>query len=608
MCGLAGYVSARDGAVPSLERMAAGLRHRGPDDRGIWMHPRGHAGLAHTRLAIQDLSPSGHQPMEDERTGNVLVFNGEIYNHRDVRTEIEREAGPLAWNSTGDTETLLAAFRLWSIGCLKRLRGMFAFAVWEEKNQRMWLVRDRLGIKPLYYHEKGGMLEFASEAQALLKGGCLERRLSPAGLRHYARFGCTHDDAPLIQGLYGLRAGHWLCWEKGRITAESYWQPETTPLAIGVSEARQQVAAEFERVVHAHLLADVEVSTFLSGGLDSAAVSVSAAHALGNRLHSFTVVLPGSDLDEGPQAQATARALGTQHHEIHLGQAEVLAGVEQALASMDLPTIDGVNTYLVAGATRKAGLKVALSGLGGDELFGGYPHFRRIPWLMRTAWLWRRLPDAWLAGALRFRLSRRHAEERARALRATRLDPAEMVNLYRSLWSPHTLSAMGLVTEEPGVDDRMKRRDCATRISWQELTGYLRMMLLRDADVFGMAHGLEIRVPFLDHELVELLLRIPARIKRAGGGPKPLLGSLLQGRVPAETIQRRKRGFVLPFEKWMRDELRGTVETGLQVVRTEPLLARLDWKTIRADFDAGHLHWSRVWQWVVLGHWLRKYR
>jgi asparagine synthase (glutamine-hydrolysing) len=608
MCGIAGFISNRDGALLPLGRVNELLKHRGPDDSGQWLHPKGHVGFAHTRLSILDLSPSGHQPMVDPLSGNVIIFNGEIYNHLEVRAEIERVTGPILWLSTSDTETLLAAFRIWSIGCLRHLRGMFAFAVWEEKEQRLWLARDRLGIKPLYYHEKRGMLEFASEAGVLVKAGNLDFQLSPDGLRHYARFGCAHDDVPLLQGLYSLRAGHWLCCEKGRIFAESYWEPDVSPLAVGATEAKERVKAEFERAVREHLLADVEVSAFLSGGMDSAAISAVAAGAMGARLHSFTVVFPGSELDEGPEARAMAERLGTNHHEVRLSRDEVLAGVGGTLDAMDLPTIDGVNSFLVAGATRRAGLKVALSGLGGDELFGGYRHFRTIPWLLRSAWLWRRLPSAWMELALRLRLSRRHARERAQGLRMPDIDAAEMVAWYRSLWSPSTLSRMGFAGEDRGSDRLMRRRDYTARISWTELTGYLRMMLLRDADVFGMAHGLEIRVPFLDHQLVELLLRLPERVKTAGNRPKPLLAAILDDQGLLPLIPTRKRGFVLPFEKWMKGELCELVEKGLQAARAEPCLAKMDWKALRNDFERGRLHWSRLWQWVVLGHWLRKYR
>ncbi|MDD2709627.1 MAG: asparagine synthase (glutamine-hydrolyzing) [Verrucomicrobiae bacterium] len=604
MCGIAGYATIQSNRCPDLDRMGELLSHRGPDDLGTWVEARGRVGLAHRRLAILDLTEAGHQPMVDDLTGNVVVLNGEIYNHLEIRQEMEKMSGRINWRSSSDTETLLLAFRKWGIECLSRLRGMFAFALWEDGAGKLWLARDRLGIKPLYFHEKSGLLQFASEVRVLTQAGGVERRLDPAGLAYYARFGSAHDDAPLIAGVRNLPAGHWMCWSEGELQSRRYWMPEGKAMEISGDEAAEAVRSEFHRAVKEHLLADVEVSCFLSGGMDSVAITSVAAGELGDQLHTFTVAFPGLEQDEGNEAGEVARRFGVRHHRVEMSGDEVLTGVREALGAMDLPTVDGVNTYLVSGATRRAGIKVALSGLGGDELFGGYLQFKRIPQLYRTGWLWRRLPSGVFRALLAARLGRGAAADRADDLLTCSLTVEGLAGVYRSFWSRRWLRENGFAAENSTMGATKFKADPMTRLSWCELCGYMRMMLLRDSDVFSMAHALELRAPFLDHRLVELMLRLPGDVKMRGEGQKPLLAAALRKELPPGWGMKPKRGFVLPFERWLKGKLRDVAEEGLKTLGNEPLLRGLRTDRLRKDFVEGRVNWPRFWQWVVLGHWL----
>jgi asparagine synthase (glutamine-hydrolysing) len=571
--------------------MLDALRHRGPDDEGAWSGDG--VWLGAVRLAIQDLSPAGHQPVVDPTSRLVAVLNGEIYNHLDLR----RELGEHPWRGRSDTETLARAFAVWGPGCVERLRGMFAFAVFDPRTRTMHLARDRLGIKPLYVHHDATGLRFASEARALRAASPMS--LDPLGVAGYVRFGAVPEPTSPWKGVRSVPAGCLLEVEDGRAgTPHKYWS--LSRAGTDTNARTFDVRAEFDRSVREHLLADVPLASFLSGGLDSGLVTASAAGALAPEpVRTFTVGLDDPSLDETTAAERVAGRWGTRHETLRLSARDVLDLVPEAVARMDLPTIDGINTYVVSRAVRDRGCPVALSGLGGDELFGGYPSFRLLPRIHR----WRRalgLLPAKARGWLGRGFARR---ERAVEMTNGEATLARRYESLRALWAASEIRAFGLPLAGLGADDPPAGLPPRVQVSILELSGYMKTMLLRDSDAMSMAASLELRVPFLDHRLVEACLS--ARVVDVGTpGRKEVLRAWARERLPAENLTKGKRGFVLPMGAWMRGPLRDYVRAGCEATMGAGILDGNALRTLDVAFSAGRLPWSRLWQFAVLGHWL----
>ena len=602
VCGIAGLVArmGADEARPALRRMLAALRHRGPDDSGCEAFPAGDgltAALGSARLAILDPSPAGHQPMRDPETGNWIAFNGEIYNHPEVREAL----GPRPWRSGADTETVLRAYATWGPDALARLKGMFAFALWDEGEKSLWCVRDRFGIKPFYYAASGRGFVFASEVRALLASGLVKARIDATGLAGYVRFGSVPDPHSLIDGVKSLGPGQWMTVRAGKITeTRTYWTagPVDRPLGAPASDGEDELRERLGTSVRQHLLSDVPVAAFLSGGLDSSIVTALSAAASSRPLRTFTVgFADDQELDESRAARSVAERYGTEHCDVRLSDADAAALVSQAVRALDQPSADGVNTFVVSRAVAQGGMKVVLSGLGGDEVFGGYPGFRQLPLAHRLS------PFVGLFPARLRRMGRGDGSgERMAEVTARGRAFAARYATARSFWSTREMAEMGVDPAVPyGAEDPGPGAPLATRLSVLEMSGYMRSTLLRDADAMSMAHSLELRVPYLDHQLVEYSLR---RHLPDARGRKKALRRLAKTLLPPAVASGPKKGFVLPMDRWMRGTLEGYVEEGLHALRRSGALPRLDPAPLRARFQSRRLRWSRLWQLAVLGHWL----
>src|SRR5215469_6322367 len=410
MCGIFG-ITGQNARVPDgvLEQGTRSLAHRGPDDSGVVLIRDGtdapcEIGLGNRRLAILDLSPLGHQPMQDPDTGNWIAYNGEIYNFRELRSELKQMGTRFVSHS--DTEVVLKAYALWGESCLTRFRGMFALALWDANRHQLLLARDPMGIKPLYYAQAGSFFLFASEVRSLLGTGLLPRRVDAAGLTNYLSFGSSYDPLTLIEGVKSLPAGHSLTWKGGTLKFLQYWDlVDDSPIAqsnTAISEQYVNCAASgiqplIEEAVRMQLVSDVPVGVFLSGGIDSSAL-VSILSRGGITPSTFSIVFKEVDFSEAQHSQAIAAKFGTDHHEIEISQSDVLRAIPDALGAMDLPTMDGINTFFVSRETRRAGVKVVLSGLGGDEIFAGYSSFRTVPRFERLTRTLKRLPSLGRSG------------------------------------------------------------------------------------------------------------------------------------------------------------------------------------------------------------------
>jgi asparagine synthase (glutamine-hydrolysing) len=637
VCGIFGIASYKTSiSVECLRRATDAMAHRGPDDSGVQLIRVSSVipfeiGLGNRRLAIIDLSSAGHQPMQDPKTGNWIVYNGEVYNFRDIRAKLEQE--DVNFLSQSDTEVVLKAYAKWGEKCLHEFRGMFAFAIWDNVRKRMFLARDRMGVKPLYYFFNGDKLIFASEVCALLETGLIPRRLNLIGLLNYLTFGSVYDPETLIEGVYALRAGHYLFWENGRIQEEEYWdiashqeQPSSKPPMLdekGKKKILIELRGTLEEAVRLRLISDVPVGVFLSGGIDSSTiVGLLSKNAL-SKVATFSIVFKEIDYSESYFSKIIAKRFDTDHHEVLLSQQDAMEAIPDAIRAMDQPTIDGINTYVVSREARRAGLKVALSGLGGDEVFAGYTNFKTIPKMESFTKRWRYIPTA-----IRNLVAKTFTHlmpENDRNLKIATIIKGNGATVHpyvlsRMLFTPdkqerllglHTLTAFENINKT--VSDTLRqaeRFDSINRISYLELRNYMLNTLLRDTDFMSMTHGLEVRVPLIDHKLIEYLFNLPGTLKMNARIPKCLLTNATEGLLPDEIIHRTKRGFTLPFEHWLKDELRNEVESTLLDVRknsSDEFLNPEGVKELWQAFLNGRTSWSRPWALYVLEQWCKLY-
>jgi asparagine synthase (glutamine-hydrolysing) len=638
MCGICGAigVKSREAGEALVRRMMAAMVHRGPDDEGVLIAPP--VGLGMRRLSIIDLL-NGGQPVWNETNTLAIVYNGEIYNFRELRDQLASASHIFRTHS--DTEVVLHAFEQWGPSCVERLHGMFAFAIVElpqgrsGRAARVFIARDRMGIKPLYYIVAGGDLFFASEVRTLLAGGKVTPRLSADALSSYLLFGSLSEPVTLVEGILSLSPGHYLDIQIGEepiqgVVPKPYWNRakhrdagEAMPIG-SVATPAAKARSLLEQAVSSHLIADVPVGVFLSSGLDSAAIAAIASR-LQRGIHTFTVAFPDLEFSEAENARRTAERLGTEHSEYTLSAEEMLARLDEAIAAFDQPSMDGVNTYFVSWAARQAGLKVALSGLGSDELFGGYTSFHattKIRSLSAAArWVPKPLRHAAALQAAAVKLSGSSPDAVRKAMAAW-LDPTALPHPYfftRSLFTPQSVS--GWIRETPtawetkpwgkwlaGAARESRTMDEFTAVSWLELRSYLVNTLLRDTDAMSMHHSLEVRVPFLDSSLVEYVLSLPQSLKRQGSHPKALLVAALGDLLPQDLVAQRKRTFTFPWENWMRGPLRQRIAAGLNdwAQALEPILSHENALTVWNDFLAGGTTWSRPWSLYVLNEWVKR--
>jgi asparagine synthase (glutamine-hydrolysing) len=568
----------------------------------------------------------------------VVVFNGEIYNFRELRCTLEARGH--IFRTGSDTEVIVHAYEEWGEDCVDYIEGMFAFALAETSkstrkgNPRVLLARDRLGIKPLYYALVDDVLFFASEVRSLLASGQVEPRLSQPALRSYLLFGSVVEPMTLVEGVCSLPPGHRLvisaAGHHSNVRPEPYWdfaesaQPSLDPKKPERGSATAFLRLLLEEAVESHLVADVPVGVFLSSGIDSTAL-VSLAAQKGASLRTVTVVFPEREFSEVEIARRTAQRFGTIHQELELSGNDVLARLGEAVGALDQPSMDGINSYFVSWAARQAGLRVALSGLGGDELFGGYGTFRSAPEAQSVAAMARKVPKSFrsglstAAGKILGSLSRKDAHRKMVALWN---DPNFLPHPYfytRLLFTPAQvlglLSRNGSASPEPWENWLLQTAkgseglDDFTAVSCLESRSYMVNTLLRDTDAMSMAHSLEVRVPFLDHPLVEYVTRLPGSLKCPNGKPKSLLVDAMGDLLPEEVVAQKKRTFTFPWEHWLRGPLKKEMEKAFREISPalKPYLDAGSMARVWESFLQGNTSWSRVWSLFVLNRWVQQH-
>lgn len=577
MCGIAGIVhtDGRPADRAELQRMADALAHRGPDGTGIWQH--GATGLVHRRLAIIDLE-GGRQPMAGADTGCVLTFNGEIYNYRDLRRELQADG--LVFHEASDTEVVLRAYERWGDRCVDHLQGMFAFAIWDPRTPRLFAARDRLGIKPLYYRWQSGTLRFASELKAMLAADPTRTAaLDPRSFDRYLRLQYVPSPHTMVAGVRQVPPGCTvaLTAAAGAAPVEArYWQARGR--AAGRADV-QQFQDRLARVVESHMVADVPVGALLSGGLDSSLVVAHMTRLATTPVHTFSVGFEDARLDERHAARQVAAHLGTEHHEQVVTDADAADALPAVVRAMDEPLADyaALPTWLIARFAARH-VKVVLTGEGADELFAGYRRYRR---------------DRLLAPLARLRT------------------PYQASHVF-SAWETGRLLRRRPTPLERSAHAGARTRGTLNRLLLRDIEGWLPDDLLVKVDRMTMSWSLEARVPYLDHQFVEYALAIPAsqKLGLVGGDNKRLMREAAARLFPSTTAQRPKQGFKPPIDQWLRGRLRPLAHDTL-LSPGASLRGQVDMSIVRrllADHDAGRPYGHRIWALLVHELWSREYR
>ena len=593
MCGISGIIrlNPHDNHVEKkIKRMQTALQHRGPDDAGICISTDQQAALAHTRLSILDLSPAGHQPMSTSDGRYSITFNGEIYNFQQLRQNLIDQGEK--FHSQTDTEVILKLYQRIGADCVHHLRGMFAFAIWDDWEKTCFLARDPLGIKPLYYWQSGTTLVFASELRAVLASGLPGVNLSPEGLYGYLTTGSVPEPYTLIADIHCLAAGHWLYWQNGNITKKQYWQINFTPEEISPAEAREIVHTALVDSIQHHFISDVPVGIFLSGGIDSTTILALATQTQQSQLSTYSITFAESEYNEGELAQKVANHFGAKHTEYQVTASFAKDIFPNFLTAIDQPSIDGFNTFCVSKVAHDQGMKVVLSGLGGDEIFGGYQSFQKVPQmvsfskntkflpLLRTGFgvglaHWGTLPKM-----KRFGDFLSHPPTFASAYGSFRgvFSHQEALTIVQHLLGESLIYQQQLDSNHNTPEDE---------VSFLELSRYMRNQLLRDSDVMSMNWGLELRVPFVDQALLEAVAPIPSNI-RLQEGKKLLTQAITE--IPDWVVNKPKKGFSFPFESWMDSEF-GDYFQNSNIPLNIPLTS-----------------WYRRWSLAIFKHWWESVR
>jgi len=574
-------------------------------------------------------------PMTDPESGDWIVYNGEIYNFLELRQELAKLGEK--FQSGTDTEVILKAYKRWGHDCVHRFRGMFAFAIWDHQNQELFLARDRLGKKPLYYFidPVGRIFIFASEVRALLASGQVERRLEPAALQAFLFNGFVVSPLTMVKGVMSLLPGYWM--RVGRqgeiIEIERYWKIPTYTSAMQPDSADLGgIRQSLMEAVQTRLISDVPLGAFLSGGLDSSTIVALMAREA-SEVHTFSITFDESSYDESPYSNWVAQCFGTKHTEIRLRKDDFYEWLPDGLAAMDQPTFDGLNSYCVARAAKESGMTVALSGMGADEVFGGYPFFKHIPWIYRLSCLIPRNSAAVLQDHLgRWLGSQKNrvagfwkilellcAQKSPRSVMNT-LTAYQTANLLFPYWTRKNLLVNSLSEQlshswfgldrdfQEFIKNELSDDDQMSLVSKVTLRLFLGERCFRDMDSMSMGVSLEVRAPFTDHLFLENVWRVPGKIRCKGAPDKPFEWEVVRPFLGEAFPQRNKQGFTFPFEEWLRDgavfKLARNLLSNKRLAADIGLKAEVIQKIMGGFFGVNSaVPWSRIWSLFVLLHW-----
>ncbi|MBZ5858006.1 asparagine synthase (glutamine-hydrolyzing) [Flavihumibacter profundi] len=612
MCGIAGYSSSTSSESRTfiVRKMTDAMAHRGPNSDGFFS--AGNITLGHRRLSIIDLSSAANQPFSDQSGRWTIAFNGELFNFKQVKSALNH----INFKTTSDTEVLVEALNCWGIDAIRRFKGMFALAAWDHDTAKLYLVRDRLGVKPLYYSFKGKELLFASELRAIMATGLLDRRISNASLQQYLYYQSIGGEQTIVEDIKQLAAGNILEFSSTGVEINSFWditEPEEKYSFTNKANTQKKIKTLLFESVEQRLISDVPLGAFLSGGIDSSAVVAVMREVSQSRPVTFNISFDEKEFDESIYADEVARKFSTEHHTIKFSPSDFLRDLPSALNAMDTPSGDGVNTYLVSKAVKDAGLTVALSGVGGDELFAGYPFFTRYLKLKKWKRLWSNT-----------HLLRKYAssivttEKWKSLLNIKQTDIASVYPVLREVLSKNEIIKLlnsNSIAEDQLfliLNEKLKsicKFPSLSQVSIAEYLGYTQQTLLKDTDQMSMAVSLEVREPFFDHQLIEYVLQVPDEWKYPAY-PKQLLVESLGTLLPQNIVHRKKQGFTFPWKHWLRNELKSFGQQNIDSLCDRKYFnadsVRAQWNAFQTGDDS--TKWMKLWLLIQMEYWLTKNR
>ncbi len=602
MCGINGITGIADinEAQKIVGLMNQSMQHRGPNDEGTFVDEN--IALGHRRLSIIDLSNAGHQPMFSENKKIVVAFNGEIYNFLSLKKQLPH----YTFKTNTDTEVILAAYLHWGIQFIEKLDGMFAIALYDIEAKTLCLIRDRLGVKPLYYAETiNNEIIFASEIRSILASGKIKKKLNISEITNYLTFQTTLGNDTLVEGIKLIEAGSMAVILNNEITFQKYWQINPPRFSEDSFEkAKIKTKDLVIQAVEKRLMSDVPLGAFLSGGIDSSAV-VAAMSECGIKANTYNINFNEKEFSEAKYATLISKKYNTNHTQIDLTASDFLTLLPKALSALDHPSTDGTNTYVVSKAVKDAGISVALSGIGGDEWFGGYPVFNHLKSKKLNAL--KLIPTAFRKPIFNTlgKIKDDYTAEKKYELLSNDINVNNSYLAVRKLFTKHQITQI-LKSDVKFNLLSGPQSNNYTSISIAEWRNYLMPVLLRDTDQMGMAHALEIREPFLDYKLVEYILSLPEAYKK-DDVPKSLLVNAMGNLLPKEIVERPKKGFVLPWEHWLKNELKRTVNEGLDVICNHDAFNAFEINNLRHNYfnSKQNIRWNMIWNIVVLGIWMK---
>lgn len=624
MCGINGIISnsiSENKGKELLVKMNSCLSHRGPDADGQWH--KENVFFGHRRLSIIDLSAASNQPMFSNDDRYTIIYNGELYNYRELKFELQRSmqgSFPYVFKTGSDTEVVLAAYIRWGKQCVEKFNGMFAFAIYDSVEKEVFIARDRLGIKPLYYYHQNDTFLFSSELRPLLSTELIPKKIDSNALIQYVQYQTVHAPKTIVENVLMLMPGHYCSIKNNSLEITCYWNLQEKAVSSKEKTDYKEVCSNVNellyKAVERRLIADVPFGAFLSGGIDSSAIVGLMSGISSEQVNTFSITFDEDDFSEESYSDLIAKKFNTAHHNIRLRANDFLNELPNALEAMDHPGGDGINSYVVSKATRNAGITMALSGLGGDELFCGYDVFSRALEIRKKSWM-NMVPRMFrLAGAEFIKRKGTVASQKtASFLAKPMLNFDYFYPLSREVFNNLQVQMLLGVQELPFNEVYKTVRKLPTeeknhllsKCSQAEMSTYMQNVLLRDADQMSMAVALEVRVPFLDYKLVEYVLSLPDEYK-IPTTPKKLLTDSLGDLLPETIVNRKKMGFVFPWKHWMKNELKSFCEDNLHVLAERSDLNNEYLQNLWSRFlnDDPQITWSRIWHLVVLGHWLKK--
>lgn len=624
MCGINGFISQKfsgEEKVSFVRKMNTALAHRGPDNDGIWHNET--LCLGHRRLSIIDLSSDSNQPFLSNDKRYIIIYNGELYNYKELKLELQRSAhgsahAPYFFNSASDTEVILAAYIRWGNKCLDYFNGMYAFAIYDTQCNKVLIARDRTGVKPLYYYYGEEGFIFSSEVRPIIHSGIKSFSLNKEVIAEYAMYQTVLAPHTIIKGVKMLLPGHLIELDNGKPTISQYYsfnKIDPTSENLSYSQICSKVNELLTHSVQQRLIADVPFGAFLSGGIDSSAVVGLMSKVSSEKVQTFNVSFEERDFSEAKYARLIAKKFNTHHHEIKLTPNDFLKQLPEALSATDHPSGDGPNTYIVSKATKNAGITMALSGIGGDELFAGYDVFKRMVELQKKSWL-NAVPHfvrKTTGLAIQKQKKSISGNKIAELLGESKINFNSAYPLNRSLFTQKELASL-LKNSQPFnqikkimLDVPQIKGHLLSAVSVAELNTYLQNVLLRDADQMSMAVALEVREPFLDYRLMEFVFGIND-VHKYPHSPKKLLIDSLGDLLPTEIVTRPKMGFTLPWQYWLKNELKSFCEKHIYEFSEYDFCNKNEIRKLWQRFLENDklVTWSRIWHLVVLNNWIKE--